>query len=97
MYLFILALLLLLGLHFWKNKEGYDNYDEPTCLTLAKKNQNNLDTLKQNMDIKKALHIFREENEKNCKILIDLYEVKIERERLDKFMKHFSLQPSSYL
>ena len=55
MYLFILALLLLLGLHFWKNKEGYDNYDEPTCLTLAKKNQNNLDTLKQNMDTILAL------------------------------------------
>ena len=55
MYLFILALLLLLGLHFWKNKEGYDNYDEPTCLTLAKKNQTNLDTLKQNMDTILAL------------------------------------------
>ena len=55
MYLFILALLLLLGIHFWKNKEGYDNYDEPTCLTLAKKNQTNLDTLKQNMDTILAL------------------------------------------
>jgi hypothetical protein len=55
MYLFILALLLLLGIHFWKNKEGYETYDEPTCLTLAKKNQTNLDTLKQNMDTILAL------------------------------------------
>jgi hypothetical protein len=53
-------------------------------------------SLKKNMDIKKALNIFREENEKNCKMLIDLYEVKIDRERLDKFMRQFSL-PSSYL
>ena len=55
MYLFILALLLLIGLHFWKRKEGYDNYDEPTCLTLAKKNQTNLDSLKQSMDTILAL------------------------------------------
>ena len=50
MYLFILALLLLLGLHFWKKKETYENYDEPSCLTLAKKNQTNLDSLKKDMD-----------------------------------------------
>ena len=50
MYLFILALLLLLGLHFWDKKEGYQTYDEPSCLTLAKKNQSNLDSLKKDMD-----------------------------------------------
>jgi cell division protein FtsB len=50
MYLFILALLLLLALHFWKRKEGYETYDEKSCLTLAKKNQNNLDSLKKDMD-----------------------------------------------
>ena len=50
MYLFILALLLLLGLHFWKKREGYQTYDEPSCLTLAKKNQANLDSLKKDMD-----------------------------------------------
>ena len=50
MYLFIIALLLLLCIHFWKKKEGYETYDEPTCLTLAKKNQDNLDSLKQNID-----------------------------------------------
>jgi len=50
MYLFILALLLLLGLHFWKRKEGYEAYDDKSCLTLAKKNQTNLDSLKKDMD-----------------------------------------------
>jgi len=36
--------------------------------------------------VRKAIHRFREENEKNCKIVIDLYEVKLERERLDNFI-----------
>ena len=39
--------------------------------------------------VKKAIRRFREENEKNCKKVIDLYEVKLERERLDKFMRSF--------
>ena len=55
MYLFILALLLLLTLHFWKRKEGYETYDEPSCLTLAQKNQTNLDSLKKDMDTLLAL------------------------------------------
>ena len=55
MYLFIIALLLLVGLHFWNNKEGYENYDDPTCLALAKKNQTNLDSLKKTMDTILAL------------------------------------------
>jgi len=50
MYLLILALLLLVVLHFWKKREGYETYDEPSCLTLAKKNQANLDSLKKDMD-----------------------------------------------
>lgn len=39
--------------------------------------------------VKKAIRRFREENEKKCKKVIDLYEVKLERERLDKFMRSF--------
>ena len=54
MYLFILALLLLLAFHFWK-REGYENYDDPSCLTLAQKNQSNLDSLKKDMDVILAL------------------------------------------
>lgn len=44
--------------------------------------------------VKKAIQRFRKENEKNCKIVIDLYEVKLETERFNKIM--LSLQPSSY-
>jgi hypothetical protein len=40
--------------------------------------------------VRKAIHRFREENEKNCKKVIDLYEVKLERERLDNFMRQLS-------
>ena len=40
--------------------------------------------------VRKAIHRFREENEKNCKIVIDLYEVKLERDRLDNFMRQLS-------
>lgn len=54
MYLFIIALLLLLAFHFWK-REGYENYDEPSCLTLAQKNQSNLDSLKKDMETILAL------------------------------------------
>jgi hypothetical protein len=54
MYLFILALLLLLVYHFWR-REGYENYDDPSCLTLAQKNQSNLDSLKKDMDAILAL------------------------------------------
>jgi len=54
MYLFILALLLLLVYHFWK-REGYENYDDPSCLTLAQKNQSNLDSLKKDVEAILAL------------------------------------------
>ena len=49
MYWFILLILALLFFHFSK-KEGYENYDEQTCLMLAKKNQTNLDSLKKDVD-----------------------------------------------
>jgi Tfp pilus assembly protein PilN len=54
MYWFIALLLVLLFFHFWK-KEGYENYDEPSCLMLAKKNQSNLDSLKKDVDTILAL------------------------------------------
>lgn len=41
--------------------------------------------------VRKAIHRFREENEKKCKIVIDLYEVKLERDRLDNFILKLSL------
>ena len=54
MYWFIVLLLALLLYHNWK-KEGYENYDDPSCLTLAKKNQANLDSLKKDVDAILAL------------------------------------------
>ena len=33
-----------------KPKESYENYDETTCLQLAKKNQENIDSLKKEVD-----------------------------------------------
>ncbi len=53
MYWILILLLALLFFH-WK-KEGYENYDETTCLMLAKKNQSNLDSLKKDVDTLLAL------------------------------------------
>jgi len=54
MYWVILLLLAILFFHLSK-KEGYENYDEQTCLMLAKKNQINLDSLKKDVDTLLAL------------------------------------------
>jgi Tfp pilus assembly protein PilN len=54
MYWLIVLLLALLFYNLWK-KEGYENYDDPSCLTLAKKNQANLDSLKKDVDTILAL------------------------------------------
>jgi len=39
------------------------------------------------MSVKEAIRHFHEVKEKNCKKLIDLYEVQLERDRLDKIMR----------
>ena len=65
---------------------------------LEKEKQGLRDLIKKKQtvaSVKQAIRRFREENEKNCKKVIDLYEVKLERERLDNFMRQLSL-PSSY-
>ena len=54
MYWLIVLLLALLFYNLWK-KEGYENYDEPSCLMLAKKNQSNLDSLKKDVEAILAL------------------------------------------
>jgi Tfp pilus assembly protein PilN len=53
MYWILILLLALLFFH-WQ-KEGYENYDETTCLMLAKKNQSNVDSLKKDVDALLAL------------------------------------------
>ena len=54
--LFILfALLLLVIQHFSTKIEGYTEYDETSCLILAKKNQDNIESLKKSVDALLAL------------------------------------------
>jgi len=46
MYLLIILLATLIALHFLKQKESYENYDETTCLSLAQQNEANIESLK---------------------------------------------------
>jgi len=77
MYWFIALLAALLLFHYLK-KEGYENYDEPSCLMLAKKNQSNLDSLKKDVDTILALQTkvqtlqnTTDSNSKQLKSLVD--------------------------
>jgi hypothetical protein len=77
MYWLIVLLLALLLYNIWK-KEGYENYDEPSCLMLAKKNQSNLDSLKKDVDTILALQSkvqtlqnTTDSNSKQLKSLVD--------------------------
>jgi hypothetical protein len=77
MYWLIVLLLALLVYHTWK-KEGYENYDEPSCLMLAKKNQSNLDSLKKDVETilalqskVQALQNTTDSNSKQLKSLVD--------------------------
>jgi hypothetical protein len=73
----LIVLLLALLFYNWK-KEGYENYDEPSCLMLAKKNQTNLDSLKKDVDAILALQTkvqtlqnTTDSNSKQLKSLVD--------------------------
>jgi Tfp pilus assembly protein PilN len=77
MYWLIVLLLALLFYNLWK-KEGYENYDDPSCLTLAKKNQSNLESLKKDVDAMlalqskvQALQNTTDSNSKQLKSLVD--------------------------
>ncbi len=77
MYWLIVLLLALLLYNIWK-KEGYENYDDPSCLTLAKKNQGNLESLKKDVDKMLALQTkvqtlqnTTDANSKQLKSLVD--------------------------
>ena len=77
MYWLIVLLLALLFYNLWK-KEGYENYDDPSCLTLAKKNQANLESLKKDVDAMlalqskvQALQNTTDSNSKQLKSLVD--------------------------
>ena len=77
MYWLIVLLLALLFYNLWK-KEGYENYDEQSCLMLAKKNQSNLDSLKKDVEAILALQTkvqtlqnTTDANSKQLKSLVD--------------------------
>jgi len=56
MYILIVVLAALIALHFFaKPKETYENYDETTCLSLAHKNETNIESLKKDVDALLAL------------------------------------------
>jgi hypothetical protein len=37
-------------MHFLSNREGYEAYDNQTCLTLASKNESNIKSLQESMN-----------------------------------------------
>jgi uncharacterized protein YlxW (UPF0749 family) len=54
MYIIIILLAIFIALHFLSKKvENYEDYNEQTCLTLAKKNEDNITSLQN--DIKTLL------------------------------------------
>ena len=76
--LFILFVLLLLVINHFSTKEGYKEYDETSCLTLAKKNQDNIESLKKSVDAllalqskAQAIEATTEANKTQLKTLVD--------------------------
>ena len=55
MYLLIAILAALVVFHLWTKKEPYENYDDPSCLQMAAKNKENIDSLKKDVDAVLAL------------------------------------------
>ena len=56
MYILIILLATLVALHLLsRKKETYENYDDPSCLQLAKKNETNIESLKKDVDALLAL------------------------------------------
>lgn len=57
MYILIAILAMIIVLHLLTNKkkESYENYDETSCLQLATKNKENIESLKKDVDTIMAL------------------------------------------
>ena len=63
-------LLVVLGFHYMPHREGatnYQEYNEQSCQSLAKQNQNNIEGLQQ--DVKKILDL--ENKVKKCESLLE--------------------------
>jgi hypothetical protein len=76
--LILLALVVLVVHHFSNRKEGYKDYDETSCLILAKKNQDNIESLKKSVDAllalqskAQAIEATTEANKTQLKTLVD--------------------------
>ena len=63
MYIIIILLAMLVALHFLSKKtiENYEDYNENTCLTLAKKNEDNITSLQN--DVKTLLALQNQVNQ----------------------------------
>jgi hypothetical protein len=55
MYIIVLLLLIVVGMHFLSNREGYEAYDNQSCLTLASKNASNIESLQESVNKLMAL------------------------------------------
>lgn len=77
MLILILAILLVvIVIHYMPQREGatnYQEYNEQSCQTLAKQNQNNIEGLQQ--DVKKLLDL--ENKVKTCENLLDSNKVQL--------------------
>jgi Tfp pilus assembly protein PilN len=79
MYLLIVLLATLIALHYLKPKrETYENYDETTCLALAKQNEANIESLKTDVatllalqDKVQNLQTTTDSNSKQLSTLVD--------------------------
>lgn len=50
MYIVVLLLSILVIMHFLSTREGYEAYDNKSCLTMASKNESNIVSLQASMD-----------------------------------------------
>lgn len=51
----LVCILVVLCYVLWTRKEGFESYDEDTCMSLAQKNAANIDDLKKQVDAVLAL------------------------------------------
>ena len=74
MYIIIILLSAFIALHFLSNKvESYEDYNEQTCLTLAKKNDDNITSLQNDMktllDLQNQVNTLKSTSDANTKQL----------------------------
>ena len=53
--LWLVAILIFILFLYYNQREGYEDYDETSCLTLAQQNQDNIASLQKDVDTLLAL------------------------------------------